>query len=124
LFRVGNLQTSLPYRTFRPIPVVAAQQTSTGFDPEQAAKANQGQDFQRAPITLSAMASMASNDSFTSILANTKYAAVNIPQQIDFVLDTVTNLSPWSILFTVLAVLVAYDQSEQLRGIQPRYTIC
>jgi C-22 sterol desaturase len=47
---------------------------------------------------------------FTSPLASTKYGSVNIPPQLEYVVDAVTNASGWTIALTILAVLVAYDQ--------------
>lgn len=47
---------------------------------------------------------------FTSPLASTKYGSVNIPPQLEYVVDAVTNASGWTIALTLLAVLVAYDQ--------------
>jgi C-22 sterol desaturase len=55
---------------------------------------------------------MAENSTFTSILANTRFAAVNIPPQLDYVIETAANASLWTILLTTLAVLVAYDQGQ------------
>ncbi|OIW32146.1 cytochrome P450 61 [Coniochaeta ligniaria NRRL 30616] len=48
--------------------------------------------------------------SFTSPLASVKYAAVNVPWQVDYVVDAVSNASTWQIVLTILALLVAYDQ--------------
>lgn len=49
---------------------------------------------------------------FTSVLPSFgSYAGVNLPPQVDVVLDTLSRLSGWTIALTVLAVLVAYDQS-------------
>lgn len=53
---------------------------------------------------------MESNSSFTSVLAGSKYAGVPVPPQVDYVVEAVVNSGPWTILFTVLAILVAYDQ--------------
>lgn len=52
--------------------------------------------------------------SFASPLANVKYAAVNVPWQLDYVVDTVTNAKGWQIVLTILALLVAYDQCTYL----------
>ena len=49
--------------------------------------------------------------SFTSPLANAKYGSVNVPPQVEYIIDAVSNASGWTILFTLLAVAVAYDQS-------------
>ncbi|SPO05818.1 probable cytochrome P450 (involved in C-22 denaturation of the ergosterol side-chain) [Cephalotrichum gorgonifer] len=53
---------------------------------------------------------MASNSSFTSVLASTRYAGVTLPPQVDQVVDAVVNSGPWTVVFTILAFLVAYDQ--------------
>ncbi|KAF5005616.1 hypothetical protein FDECE_7957 [Fusarium decemcellulare] len=47
---------------------------------------------------------------FTSVLANSKYANVGIPPQLDFVVDTISNAGLWTWIFTFLAVCVVYDQ--------------
>ncbi|KAJ3518101.1 hypothetical protein NM208_g14611 [Fusarium decemcellulare] len=47
---------------------------------------------------------------FTSVLANSKYANVGIPPQLDFVVDTISNAGLWTWFFTFLAVCVVYDQ--------------
>jgi len=56
---------------------------------------------------------MESNSNFTSVLASAKYGGVPVPPQVDYVVDAVVNSGPWTILFTVLAILVAYDQSKK-----------
>lgn len=48
--------------------------------------------------------------SFTSPLATVKYGAVNVPWQLDYVVDAVSNASGWQIALTILALLVVYDQ--------------
>ena len=57
---------------------------------------------------------MASNSSVTSVLANAKYAGVSIPPQVDQVVDAVVSSGPWAVVFTILALLVAYDQSKTI----------
>ena len=47
---------------------------------------------------------------FTSPLATIKYGAVNVPWQVDYVVDAVSNASGWQIVLAILALLVAYDQ--------------
>ncbi|KAJ9143978.1 Cytochrome P450 61 [Coniochaeta hoffmannii] len=47
---------------------------------------------------------------FTSPLATVKYGAVNVPWQLDYVVDAVANAKGWQIVLTILALLVAYDQ--------------
>jgi C-22 sterol desaturase len=48
--------------------------------------------------------------SFTSMLASSRYGGVTLPPQVDLILDTIVNLSPWTLAFTLLAICVAYDQ--------------
>ena len=57
---------------------------------------------------------MEANSTVTSVLANTKYGGVSIPPQVDQVIDAVTNSGPWAVVFTILAALVAYDQSKMV----------
>lgn len=52
--------------------------------------------------------------SFTSPLATVKYGAVNVPWQLDYVVDAVSNASGWQIALTILALLVVYDQYSYL----------
>jgi hypothetical protein len=56
------------------------------------------------------MAGMVTNSSFTSILANSKYAGI-AGEQVDYVVDAVTRSGPWALFFTIVAFAVAYDQS-------------
>ena len=49
---------------------------------------------------------------FTSIIANSKYANVNIPPQIDYVVDIISNAGVWSVLLTIFLMCVVYDQSS------------
>ncbi|KAK3688132.1 cytochrome P450 [Podospora appendiculata] len=55
---------------------------------------------------------MAANaTSFTSQLASVTYgAAINVPVQIDYIVDVLSHASGWTIVFTLLALAVAYDQ--------------
>lgn len=48
---------------------------------------------------------------FTSVMANAKFASANIPPQLDFVVETITNAGFWTLLFTLFATCVVYDQS-------------
>lgn len=57
-----------------------------------------------------AMAANASS-AFTSVLASTKSVGINLSPNIDLVLETLTATSPWTLLFTVFAMCVVYDQS-------------
>lgn len=49
--------------------------------------------------------------SFASPLASVRANNLPIPSQFEGVVDAISNASPWTIAFTILAVLVAYDQS-------------
>ena len=57
---------------------------------------------------------------FTSPLATVKYGAVNVPWQLDYVVDAVANAKGWQIVLTLLALLVAYDQCKSLARAIPR----
>jgi C-22 sterol desaturase len=46
----------------------------------------------------------------SSPLASIKYGAASVPPQLEYVVDYVSNASAWSIIATILAVLVMYDQ--------------
>jgi len=46
----------------------------------------------------------------SSPLASIKYGAANVAPQLEFVIDYVSNASTWSILATIFATLVVYDQ--------------
>lgn len=48
---------------------------------------------------------------FTSVMANAKYASASIPPQLDYVVDTITNAGPLTLLVTLVAMCVVYDQS-------------
>lgn len=54
---------------------------------------------------------MDSNSSFASPLANTNNGVVKPSRHLDFVVEAIANSGPWTIVFTILAALVAYDQS-------------
>ncbi|KAH8659082.1 hypothetical protein BGZ60DRAFT_117024 [Tricladium varicosporioides] len=54
---------------------------------------------------------VAANGSFASPLADAKYAQIVGNPQIDSIIAKVSNLSGWTIALTVLALLIAYDQS-------------
>jgi len=47
---------------------------------------------------------------FTSPLASVNFGPVNVPQSIDFVLETISQATGWQIFFTLFGLLVAYDQ--------------
>ncbi len=46
----------------------------------------------------------------TSPLATIKLGAVNVAPQIEYVVEYVSNASAWTILATLLALAVVYDQ--------------
>jgi len=50
--------------------------------------------------------------SFTSPIANAVYGAGAIPAQLVPVIDALSQTSIWTVLFTALALAVAYDQSK------------
>jgi len=52
--------------------------------------------------------------SFASPLASARDGNVPIPPQIEYVVDAISNASLWTVTFTILAVLVAYDQSMSI----------
>lgn len=60
---------------------------------------------------------------FTSMLVNSKYASVNIPPQLDYVVETISNAGFWTILFTLFALCVVYDQcaSQTLLATSPTF---
>jgi sterol 22-desaturase len=64
------------------------------------------------------MASAAQNASFTSPLADAKYAHIVGNSQIDGVLSTISGLSGWTIALTLFALVVAYDQSKDSRRLK------
>jgi hypothetical protein len=53
----------------------------------------------------------ANSTSFTSPLAIPQISNVNIPLHLEYVVDAISNASLWTVLWTVLAVAVVYDQS-------------
>jgi C-22 sterol desaturase len=57
------------------------------------------------------------NASFASPLADAKYAQIVGNPQIDSILSKVSEISGWSVVLTVLAILVAYDQCKYLSTI-------
>lgn len=56
---------------------------------------------------------MAANTSFASPLAGVSGTQFSIPPQIESIVDVISSFGFWPIAFSVLAVLVAYDQSRQ-----------
>lgn len=55
----------------------------------------------------------AANVSSTSLLVNAKYAGVAVPPQLDHVLDAIATASPWTLLLTLLAMCIVYDQGTR-----------
>ncbi|KAL2206627.1 cytochrome P450 61 [Sarocladium strictum] len=54
---------------------------------------------------------------FTSILAgSTKIAGIDLPQQIENLVDVVTNASIWQILLTLFVMCVIYDQVSYIKN--------
>lgn len=49
--------------------------------------------------------------SFTSPLANAQYGSINVPPQVEYVVDAISHASIWTVLWTLLALAVVYDQS-------------
>lgn len=62
---------------------------------------------------------MEANSTVTSVLANARFSGVSFPPQVDQAIDqvveAVTSSGPWAVVFSVLALLVAYDQSKTRR---------
>lgn len=61
----------------------------------------------------------ASSSAFTSVLASTRSSSGNFSPHIDLVLETLSATSPWTMLLTILAMCVVYDQSMCLRPVSP-----
>ena len=61
--------------------------------------------------------------SFASPLASVRDAHSLIPSQFEYVVDAVSNAGLWTIAFTVLAILVAYDQSMSLVCVNTTQTL-
>lgn len=55
----------------------------------------------------------------SSPLATIKYGVANMPPQLEYVVEYVSNASAWSILAAVLAILVVYDQCRLASGCCP-----
>ena len=71
------------------------------------------------PARIASSPTMEANSTVTSVLANARYGGVSFPPQVDQVLDqvldAVSSSGPWAVVFSVLALLVAYDQSKTRR---------
>ncbi|KAK5998207.1 Cytochrome P450 monooxygenase oblE [Cladobotryum mycophilum] len=59
---------------------------------------------------MDALNATASSSVFTSVLASSKYVGANIPPQLDYVIETITNTGALTWVLTLLAVCVVYDQ--------------
>jgi hypothetical protein len=57
------------------------------------------------------MAANISQAAFASVVANTNPKDFNLSPSLDHVIRTISATSPWTVLFTILAMCVAYDQS-------------
>lgn len=57
-------------------------------------------------------AAVNSSSTFSSVLASSKFTAAGLPPQVDYVIDAVTAASPWTLLLTLFAMCVVYDQSK------------
>lgn len=56
---------------------------------------------------------MATNaTAFASPLANANYGNMNLPPQVEYIVDAVSNVSFWTAIWTLLALAVVYDQSR------------
>lgn len=66
--------------------------------------------FPRRFAQSASIAAMENSTVFTSILASSKVGGVSIPPQLDYVVETISTLSVWTLLLTVLAMCVVYDQ--------------
>lgn len=47
---------------------------------------------------------------FTSVVAGSKHVGASIPPQIDYVFEMLSTTSPWTLLLTLFAMCVVYDQ--------------
>lgn len=56
------------------------------------------------------MAANASSSAFASVIASAKPLAVNLPPTVDYVVQAVTSASPLTVLVTIIAMCVLYDQ--------------
>jgi C-22 sterol desaturase len=54
------------------------------------------------------------NASFASPLADAKYAKISGNEQFDGLLASLSETSRWTIILTLLAILVAYDQCKEM----------
>lgn len=48
--------------------------------------------------------------SFTSPLASVNYGSINVPPQVEYVVDALSHVTFWTVFWTVLALAVVYDQ--------------
>lgn len=53
---------------------------------------------------------MENTTAFASPLASANYGAINVPPQVELVVDALSRVSFWTVLWTALALAVVYDQ--------------
>lgn len=53
---------------------------------------------------------MENTTGFTSPLASVNYGAINVPPQVELVVDALSRVSFWTVFWTLLALAVVYDQ--------------
>ncbi|PSS02118.1 cytochrome P450 61 [Coniella lustricola] len=52
----------------------------------------------------------------TSPLASVNYGPINVPPQVEYVVDAISRMSFWTAFWTVLAVAIVYDQLSYIRN--------
>ncbi|KAK2067562.1 hypothetical protein P8C59_001295 [Phyllachora maydis] len=82
----------------------------TGRDLHASAESISGLDLRPSPSTRPVMDTNATTAFTSPPLASVKYAAVTVPPQLEQVVGNLSRTSGWTVFFTVLAALVAYDQ--------------
>lgn len=66
------------------------------------------------------VAAMDSNiTGFASPLASVNYGSINVPPQIEYVVDALSRISFWTVFWTILAIAVVYDQRKFLPKPRP-----
>lgn len=66
-------------------------------------------------------ANASSSSAFTSVLAgSSKYGGGVVPPQLDYVFDAISAAGPWTLLLTLFAMCVVYDQRMLLLLPDPR----
>lgn len=64
---------------------------------------------------------MDNSTTFTSVLASARVGGVAFPPQLDYVFETISSVSVWTLLLTVLAMCVVYDQCTSPAFPLPRW---